>query len=61
MDENRVAVEHDLIGVADAGFGDQAFCSCGWRTSPKETSWEARTVWHAHMVRRSSMALSLAS
>lgn len=40
---------HDLIGVADAGFGEQAYCSCGWRTAPKESSWEASTVWHAHM------------
>jgi hypothetical protein len=40
---------HELIGVADAGFGDQAYCSCGWRTAPKPSSWEASTVWHAHM------------
>ena len=42
---------HDLIGVADGGMGEQAFCSCGWRTAPKESSWEASTTWHTHMMR----------
>ena len=41
--------DHDLIGVADAGFGEQAFCSCGWRTAPKPSSWEASSLWHHHM------------
>lgn len=49
MGEKGAGAEHDLLGLADAGFGEQAFCSCGWRTAPKDSGWEASVVWHEHM------------
>lgn len=48
MDDDSGTSGHDLIGVSDDGFGYQAWCSCGWRTGPKEGAWEADAVWHAH-------------
>lgn len=57
MGDDAVAVAHDLVGVADAGFGDQAYCSCGWRTAPKENSWEASVRWRTHMTSRFSPQL----
>jgi hypothetical protein len=52
MEDNELEVDHDLIGVSDSGFGYQAFCSCGWRTSPKDSSWDASVVWlNLHMAR----------
>ena len=52
MGEEAVAVEHDLIAVADAGFGEQAYCSCGWRTAPKGSSRDASVIWRTHMTSR---------
>lgn len=52
MTEDNGTPEHDLVGVSDEGFGYQAWCSCGWRTGPKEGSWEAGAVWEAHSVAR---------
>ena len=54
MGDESVAVEHDLVGVADGGFGNQAYCSCGWRTAPKDSGWDASALWHAHMTARST-------
>ena len=50
--DDRETTEHDLIGVSDEGFGYQAWCSCGWRTGPKEGSWEAGAVWRTHLEAR---------
>lgn len=53
---DHLAAEHELIGTADGGFGPQAYCSCGWRTSPKERAREAETRWHAHVFARTAGA-----
>jgi len=42
------ASDHELLGIPDRGFGPQAYCSCGWRTSPKESEWQAEATWHTH-------------
>ena len=51
---DHLAAHHEHIGTADAGFGPQAYCSCGWRTSPKESAWQAEATWHAHMFARTA-------
>lgn len=52
MGMEAAAEEHDLVGVADGGFGSQAYCSCGWRTAPKDCGWDASVLWHAHVTAR---------
>ena len=57
---HRSGADHQLVGVPDGGFGHQAYCSCGWRTSPKDTISQAAATWQTHRLTRAMAKASAA-